>query len=74
MNYERQMSAWALDRAIETMKIHKPDTAVDPNAVLDIAELYAAWVQAIPEKDERTEDEKAQEAEDELATRAGAPA
>lgn len=43
MNYEKQMMAWALDRAIETMKLMKPNDA-SPEMAKTIAEDYCEWI------------------------------
>lgn len=43
MKHDKQMLAWALDRAIETSKLMK-DTVVTPESVMAMAEAYTEWV------------------------------
>lgn len=43
MIYDKQMLAWALDRAIETSKLMK-DAAITPDTIMAMAKNYCDWI------------------------------
>lgn len=52
-SHDRQMKAWAVDRAIETLKANKVEVATSEeaaNIVIDLAETYCAWIYETPEE------------------------
>lgn len=55
MNYDRQMKAWALDRALETLKAK--GTEINPTEVITVGEQYCAWVLESPAEEDVQETE-----------------
>ena len=56
MKHDKQMLAWALDRAIETSKLMK-DTVVTPESIMAMAEAYTEWVMLNSETENLPENE-----------------
>ena len=56
MKHDKQMLAWALDRAIETSKLMK-DTVVTPESVMAMAEAYCEWVMSNSQSEELPDNE-----------------
>ncbi len=67
MNYDRQLLAWAVDRAIETLK-HGGEKFTQAD-VMKAAETYAQWIQG-PE-DEKVDEQPVGHSDDHLTTAEG---
>jgi len=53
MNYNAQMKAWAIDRALETVKLSKDESS--PENVIKIAEKYCEFTHDPEVMDEEAE-------------------